>query len=79
MFCLRFFGNLAATVGPTVCLEEGECVDVGRLVEELLRSRGEALSLEEVLVTLPDGSPLPPGTTTCDTSEIRVLRLLRGG
>lgn len=79
MFCIKFFGNLAATAGPELCLEESRCLDVRLLVEEVLRSAGEALSIEEVLVTLPDGSPLPPGTTTCDAEEVRVLRLFRGG
>lgn len=79
MLCVRFLGNLAASLGPTVCLEVEECVDLRSLLEELLRSKGEALSAEELVVTTPDGGPLPSGATACDVSEVRVVRLVRGG
>ncbi|MCX8185291.1 MAG: hypothetical protein RMI56_03970 [Sulfolobales archaeon] len=79
MFCIYFLGNLAASLGSTLCFEVSECRDVLAFLEELLRSRGELLSVDELLATLPDGRPLPPKATTCDIGEIRVLRLLKGG
>ncbi|MCS7099916.1 MAG: hypothetical protein RMH84_01085 [Sulfolobales archaeon] len=79
MFCAYFLGNLASQLGPAVCLELGECMDVLSLLDELLRSREVPLSVDELLVTLPDGRPIPPRATTCDVEEVRVLRLLRGG
>lgn len=79
MLCVHFLGNLAVSLGRKVCLEVEDCPSILLFVEELLKSKGEYLSVEELLVTLPDGRPLPSSTTACDVNEVRVLRMVRGG
>lgn len=79
MLCLHFLGNLAASLGSVLCFEVEKCVDLRLFLEELLKLKKEALSAEELLITLPSGAPVPAGSTICDVSEVYVLRLVRGG
>lgn len=79
MFCIHFLGTLASSLGSTVCVDIDKCVDVGLIVQEVIRSKGELISVEELVLTLPDGTPLPESITSCEVSEVRAVRLVRGG
>lgn len=79
MFCLQFYGNLAHSLGRTLCLDVDRCVSIYSLIEELLRSKGEPISVDELLITTADGKQVEHEATTCDLGEVRVLRLVRGG
>jgi len=79
VFCLHFYGNLAHSIGRTICLDTEKCVNIYLLVEELLRSKNEPISVDELLITTADGKQVAHESTTCDLSEVRVMRLVRGG
>ncbi|MEM0065653.1 MAG: hypothetical protein QXT76_00890 [Sulfolobales archaeon] len=79
MLCVHFLGNLSSSIGSKLCFEVEKCVDLYSFIDDLLRSKGGALSVEEVLVTSLDGKPLDSRVSTCDVSDVVVLRLVRGG
>jgi len=79
VLCVRFLGNLSSSIGSRLCFELEKCVDLYSFIDDLLRFKGGALSVEEVLVTSIDGKPLDSGVSTCDVSDVVVLRLVRGG
>ncbi|MEM2007097.1 MAG: hypothetical protein QW154_05620 [Sulfolobales archaeon] len=79
MLCVRFLGNLSSSLGSRLCFELEKCVNLYSFIDDLLRSKGEVLSVEEVIVTSIDGKPLDSGVSTCDAGDVVVLRLVRGG
>lgn len=62
----------------TVCVELGECVSVGDLIEKVLNMKEVRVGLEAVVVS--DGlKTLKLSEDACSYEELVIYRLFRGG